>query len=110
MKNQRYKTQTISQLWLILSRLYLHFLIILKPRRRLKKKISREEEAMAGVGPMTQDWEPVVIRKKAPNAAAKRDEKSVNAARRSGADIETVRKCLFSSSSSSRSSFLLDSF
>ncbi|VVB06192.1 unnamed protein product [Arabis nemorensis] len=45
---------------------------------------------MAGVGPMTQDWEPVVIRKKAPNAAAKRDEKSVNAARRSGADIETA--------------------
>lgn len=51
---------------------------------------------MAGVGPMTQDWEPVVIRKKAPNSAAKRDEKTVNAARRSGADIETVRKCLFS--------------
>ncbi|XP_031504171.1 multiprotein-bridging factor 1b [Nymphaea colorata] len=47
---------------------------------------------MAGVGPLTQDWEPVVIRKKAPNAAAKKDEKAVNAARRSGADIETVRK------------------
>ncbi|XP_019082967.1 PREDICTED: uncharacterized protein LOC104700157 [Camelina sativa] len=47
---------------------------------------------MAGVGPITQDWEPVVIRKKAPNSAAKRDEKTVNAARRSGADIETVRK------------------
>ncbi|KAH0912363.1 hypothetical protein HID58_035684 [Brassica napus] len=47
---------------------------------------------MAGVGPMTQDWEPVVIRKRAPNAAAKRDEKTVNAARRSGADIESVRK------------------
>ncbi|KAL0714861.1 hypothetical protein Bca4012_021840 [Brassica carinata] len=47
---------------------------------------------MAGVGPMTQDWEPVVIRKKTPNSAAKRDEKTVNAARRSGADIETVRK------------------
>ena len=44
---------------------------------------------------MTQDWEPVVIRKKAPNSAAKRDEKTVNAARRSGADIESVRKCLF---------------
>ncbi|KAL0650479.1 hypothetical protein Bca4012_093170 [Brassica carinata] len=51
-----------------------------------------EEEAMAGVGPMTQDWEPVVIRKKTPNAAAKRDEKTVNAARRSGAEIESVRK------------------
>ncbi|KAL0711196.1 hypothetical protein Bca4012_018174 [Brassica carinata] len=47
---------------------------------------------MAGVGPLTQDWEPVVIRKKAPNSAAKRDEKTVNAARRSGADIESVRK------------------
>ena len=59
---------------------------------------------MAGVGPMTQDWEPVVIRKRAPNAAAKRDEKTVNAARRSGADIESVRKCLFSSS---RSAFVV---
>ena len=48
---------------------------------------------MAGTGPMTQDWEPVVIRKRAPNSAAKRDEKTVNAARRAGADIETVRKC-----------------
>ncbi|CAG7865915.1 unnamed protein product [Brassica rapa] len=47
---------------------------------------------MAGVGPMTQDWEPVVIRKRAPNAAAKPDEKTVNAAWRSGADIESVRK------------------
>ncbi|KAF2583321.1 hypothetical protein F2Q68_00001812 [Brassica cretica] len=45
---------------------------------------------MAGVGPMTQDWEPVVIRKRAPNSAAKRDEKTVNAARRSGADIESI--------------------
>lgn len=42
---------------------------------------------------MSQDWEPVVIRKRAPNSAAKRDEKTVNAARRAGADIETVRKC-----------------
>ncbi|XP_031270843.1 multiprotein-bridging factor 1b-like [Pistacia vera] len=47
---------------------------------------------MAGVGPISQDWEPVVIRKKAPNAAAKKDEKVVNAARRSGADIETIKK------------------
>ena len=45
---------------------------------------------------MTQDWEPVVIRKKTPNAAAKRDEKTVNAARRSGAEIESVRKRLSS--------------
>ncbi|MED6219094.1 Multiprotein-bridging factor 1a [Stylosanthes scabra] len=47
---------------------------------------------MSGVGPISQDWEPVVIRKKAPNAAAKKDEKAVNAARRAGADIETVKK------------------
>lgn len=47
---------------------------------------------MAGVGPLTQDWEPVVIRKKAPTAAANKDEKAVNAARRSGAEIETVKK------------------
>ncbi|KAL0903920.1 hypothetical protein M5K25_025983 [Dendrobium thyrsiflorum] len=47
---------------------------------------------MAGIGPITQDWEPVVIRKKAPNAAAKKDEKAVNAARRMGAEIETLKK------------------
>ncbi|XP_059662732.1 multiprotein-bridging factor 1a-like [Cornus florida] len=47
---------------------------------------------MAGVGPITQDWEPVVIRKKAPTSAARKDEKAVNAARRAGADIETVKK------------------
>lgn len=44
---------------------------------------------MAGI---SQDWEPVVIRKKAPTAAARKDEKAVNAARRSGAEIETIRK------------------
>ncbi|RRT65114.1 hypothetical protein B296_00036068 [Ensete ventricosum] len=48
---------------------------------------------MAGNGPITQDWEPIVIRKKAPTAAAKKDEKAVNAARRSGAEIETIKKC-----------------
>ncbi len=47
---------------------------------------------MAGIGPLTQDWEPVVIRKKPLNSAAKKDEKAVNAARRSGAEIETVKK------------------
>uniref|UniRef100_A0A5B7C0M7 Putative multiprotein-bridging factor 1a-like n=1 Tax=Davidia involucrata TaxID=16924 RepID=A0A5B7C0M7_DAVIN len=47
---------------------------------------------MAGIGPIAQDWEPVVIRKKAPTAAARKDEKAVNAARRAGADIETIRK------------------
>ncbi|KAG6395576.1 hypothetical protein SASPL_141699 [Salvia splendens] len=38
------------------------------------------------------DWEPVVIRKKAPTSAARKDEKAVNAARRAGAEIETVKK------------------
>ncbi|MQL75449.1 hypothetical protein Taro_007826 [Colocasia esculenta] len=47
---------------------------------------------MAGTGPLRQDWEPIVLRKKAPTAAAKKDEKAVNAARRSGAEIETVKK------------------
>ncbi|EXC00250.1 Multiprotein-bridging factor 1a [Morus notabilis] len=47
---------------------------------------------MAGIGHITQDWEPVVVRKKAPNAAAKKDEKAVNAARRAGAEIETLKK------------------
>ncbi|KAJ4768019.1 Multiprotein-bridging factor 1 [Rhynchospora pubera] len=47
---------------------------------------------MSGVGPITQDWEPVVIRKKAPNAAARKDEKAVNAARRAGAEIEALKK------------------
>ncbi|MFQ6658486.1 hypothetical protein Gotur_027733, partial [Gossypium turneri] len=49
---------------------------------------------MAGIGPLTQDWEPVVIRKKAPTAAAKKDEKVVNAARRAGAEIEIMKKIL----------------
>ena len=49
---------------------------------------------MAGTGPLTQDWEPVVIRKKPLNAAAKKDEKAVNAARRAGAEIETLKKCI----------------
>ncbi|KAM7497986.1 hypothetical protein LguiA_022400 [Lonicera macranthoides] len=47
---------------------------------------------MAGIGPLSQDWEPVVMRKKAPTSAARKDEKAVNAARRSGAEIETVKK------------------
>eukprot|EP00897_Mesotaenium_endlicherianum_P007243 jgi/Mesen1/6547/ME000334S05886 len=42
---------------------------------------------------IVQDWDPVVIRKRAPNAAAKKDEKAVNEARRQGAhNIETVKK------------------
>jgi putative transcription factor len=47
---------------------------------------------MSGIGPVSQDWEPVVLRKKAPTAAARKDDKAVNAARRAGADIETMKK------------------
>ncbi|KAL2944528.1 Multiprotein-bridging factor 1b [Bienertia sinuspersici] len=59
-------------------------------------------------GAFSQDWEPVVIRKKAPNAAAKKDEKAVNAARRSGAEIETVRKAAAGSNKAASSSTTLN--
>lgn len=42
---------------------------------------------------LRQDWEPVVVRKKAPTSSAKKDEKAVNAARRAGAELETIKKC-----------------
>jgi len=58
----------------------------------LENEQRRKEEAMAGVGPVSQDWEPVVVRKKAPNASAKKDEKAVNEARRAGGPIETIKK------------------
>ncbi|XP_051135560.1 multiprotein-bridging factor 1b-like [Andrographis paniculata] len=45
---------------------------------------------MAGM--IAQDWEPVVLRRRQPTAAARKDEKAVNAARRSGAEIETIKK------------------
>jgi putative transcription factor len=41
---------------------------------------------------LRQDWEPVVVRKKAPTSSAKKDEGAVNAARRAGAPIETIKK------------------
>ncbi|KAM7469974.1 hypothetical protein LguiA_008157 [Lonicera macranthoides] len=47
---------------------------------------------MAGNFPISQDWEAVVIRKKASTAAAPKDEKAVNTARRFGAEIETIQK------------------
>ncbi|KAE8691851.1 Multiprotein-bridging factor 1a [Hibiscus syriacus] len=47
---------------------------------------------MAGSGPLAQDWEPIVIRKKAPSAALKKDEKVVNAARCAGAENESIKK------------------
>lgn len=63
---------------------------------------------MAGVGPINQDWEPVVIRKKAPNAAAKKDEKAVNAARRTGGPIETIKKFNAGSNKAASSSTTLN--
>ncbi|KAK6259284.1 hypothetical protein SCA6_013758 [Theobroma cacao] len=63
---------------------------------------------MSGVGPISQDWEPVVIRKKAPNAAAKRDEKAVNAARRAGAEVETVKKATAGTNKAASSSTTLN--
>eukprot|EP00877_Chromochloris_zofingiensis_P005365 jgi/Chrzof1/1482/Cz10g09150.t1 len=39
-----------------------------------------------------QDWDTVVIRKKAPTTSQMKDEAAVNAARRSGAQVETVKK------------------
>ncbi|KAM2852044.1 hypothetical protein PS2_028078 [Malus domestica] len=59
-------------------------------------------------GPISQDWEPVVIRKKAPNAAAKKDEKAVNAARRSGAEIETLKKATTGTNKAASSSTTLN--
>nr|ASU91637.1 multiprotein binding factor 1 [Gerbera hybrid cultivar] len=59
-------------------------------------------------GPIAQDWEPVVIRKKAPTAAARKDEKVVNAARRAGAEIETVRKATAGSNRAASSSTSLN--
>ncbi|CAL5342036.1 hypothetical protein ACSBR2_028034 [Camellia fascicularis] len=63
---------------------------------------------MSGVGPIAQDWEPVVIRKKAPTAAARKDEKAVNAARRAGADIETIKKSNAGSNKAASSSTTLN--
>ncbi|XP_047307364.1 multiprotein-bridging factor 1b-like [Impatiens glandulifera] len=55
-----------------------------------------------------QDWEPVVLRKKAPNAAARKDEKAVNAARRSGAQIEIVKKSNAGTNNAASGNFLLN--
>ncbi|KAH7861570.1 hypothetical protein Vadar_027887 [Vaccinium darrowii] len=63
---------------------------------------------MAGIGPISQDWEPVVIRKKAPTAAARKDEKAVNAARRAGAEIETIKKSTAGSNKAASSSTSLN--
>lgn len=79
-------------LYLLLLLFFRSFSNNRKPQNKLRKPNHR---TMSGVGPISQDWEPVVLRKKAPTAAAKKDEKAVNAARRAGADIDTVKKCSF---------------
>ncbi len=62
--------------------------------RREEKRREEKRRGMAGMGgPVSQDWDPVVVRKKVQNAAAKKDEKVVNEARRSGGPIETIKKC-----------------
>uniref|UniRef100_A0A453EFI2 HTH cro/C1-type domain-containing protein n=8 Tax=Triticeae TaxID=147389 RepID=A0A453EFI2_AEGTS len=53
---------------------------------------TESQAEMSRTGPIAQDWEPVVVRKKLPNAAAKKDEKAVNAARRAGVDIDIAKK------------------
>ncbi|KAL1567246.1 Multiprotein-bridging factor 1b [Salvia divinorum] len=60
---------------------------------------------MAGI---VQDWEPVVLRKKAPTSAARKDEKAVNAARRVGAEIETVRKAAAGTNKAAKSTVTLN--
>ncbi|KAM3395993.1 multiprotein-bridging factor 1a [Capsicum galapagoense] len=59
-------------------------------------------------GGISQDWEPVVIRKKPPTAAARKDEKTVNAARRAGAEIETIRKSAAGTNKAASSSATLN--
>lgn len=39
-----------------------------------------------------QDWEPVIIRKKKPTGADSKDAAAVNAARRTGAEVDTIKK------------------
>ncbi|KAI3754262.1 hypothetical protein L1987_54041 [Smallanthus sonchifolius] len=43
-------------------------------------------------GPMSQDWEPVVLHKSKPKAQVLRDAKAVNQALRAGAQVQTVKK------------------
>ncbi|KAF5205681.1 Multiprotein-bridging factor 1c [Thalictrum thalictroides] len=42
--------------------------------------------------PISQDWEPVVVRKSKPKAQELRDPKVVNQALRSGVEVQTVKK------------------
>uniref|UniRef100_A0A7S0V6A5 HTH cro/C1-type domain-containing protein n=1 Tax=Polytomella parva TaxID=51329 RepID=A0A7S0V6A5_9CHLO len=40
----------------------------------------------------SQDWEPVILRKKTPTGAQAKDPNAVNAARRAGAQVDTIQK------------------
>ncbi|KAH7314455.1 hypothetical protein KP509_21G003600 [Ceratopteris richardii] len=44
------------------------------------------------VGPVNQDWDTVVLKKRAPKASDLRDSKAVAAALRSGATVQVVKK------------------
>eukprot|EP00245_Coleochaete_scutata_P005718 TRINITY_DN194_c0_g1_i1.p2 TRINITY_DN194_c0_g1~~TRINITY_DN194_c0_g1_i1.p2 ORF type:complete len:140 (-),score=31.37 TRINITY_DN194_c0_g1_i1:328-747(-) len=52
---------------------------------------------------ISQDWEPVVVRKKPLNSAAKKDDKAVNEARRAGGPVETMKKYAAGSNKSAAS-------
>ncbi|KAF5812655.1 putative transcription factor Lambda-DB family [Helianthus annuus] len=43
-------------------------------------------------GPVSQDWEPVVLHKTKPKATVLRDSKSIHQAIRAGAQVQTVKK------------------
>ncbi|KAK4283726.1 hypothetical protein QN277_000648 [Acacia crassicarpa] len=43
-------------------------------------------------GTITQDWEPVVLHKNRPKAQDLRNQKAVNQALRSGAEVQTIKK------------------
>lgn len=45
-----------------------------------------------GVGAITQDWEPVVLRKQKPRTSDRKSAKVVNNAMRTGVPVETVKK------------------
>ncbi|CAO2841467.1 unnamed protein product [Amaranthus hypochondriacus] len=45
-------------------------------------------------GPISQDWEPVVLHKTRPNTQDLRDPKAINKALRSGIPVETVKKAV----------------
>jgi putative transcription factor len=55
-----------------------------------------------------QDWDTVVIRKKKPTSATLKDESAVNAARRAGVGVETVKKVGQTQTSSGKAAFKLD--